>query len=173
MSRRDERRGDGRFIRNRGVAFLGTLGTHDHRQRGWRFGRRQDRWQEGEGGGGFSGLNAIKAVIRCRRWRFLRDDVDALVCHRATSSRGLHDLLPLPSFRALRFLPAIFFPPTPPPRADLNFDTRPSILVAAILFFLFFFFVKTSGLYKIFYCNSSVNCNIYTSIQRFAMMKSS
>lgn len=70
---------------------------------------------------------------------FLRDDVDALVCHRATSSRGLHDLLPLPSFRALRFLPAIFFPPTPPPRADLNFDTRPSILVAAILFFLFFF----------------------------------
>lgn len=130
---------DGRFIRNRGVAFLGTLGTRSPPPGEGRIAGRG-------GGGGFSGLNAIKVVIRCRRWRFLRDDVDALVCHRATSSRGLHDLLPLPSFRALRFLPPIFLPPSRPPRANLNFDTRnlpSSSSIGAILFP--FFPEKTTG----------------------------
>lgn len=37
-----ERGRDGRFIRNRGVAFLGTLGTRSPLPPG--FGRRQDRW---------------------------------------------------------------------------------------------------------------------------------
>lgn len=61
MSRR--RRG-GRFIRNRGVTFLGTLATRSPRSGFW------EREIVGRGGG-FSGLNAIKVVIRCRR-RFLR-----------------------------------------------------------------------------------------------------
>lgn len=127
---------DGRFIRNRGVAFLGTLGTRSPPPGEGRIAGRG-------GGGGFSGLNAIKVVIRCRRWRFLRDDVDALVCHRATSSRGLHDLLPLPSFRALRFLPPIFLPPSRPSPAPISILTReifhprrPSVQ------FCFLFFLK-------------------------------
>lgn len=102
----------GRFIRNRGVAFLGTLGTRSPVGEGSLAGVPERGL----------GLNAIKVVIRCR-WRFLRDDVDVLVCHRATSSRGLHDLLPFPSFRAFRFLSAIFFP-LPRALPAIQFYTR-------------------------------------------------